>query len=757
MKVLCESLKHPQCTIEMLKLDGEIAKESTMRPLTEVLMENQKLRKLHFSFFYPDERPMEILCEGLKHPQCTIETLELDGEIAKESTMRPLIEVLRENQRLRNLHFSFYYPDEKAMEILCEGLKDPQCTIEKLQFGGEIDNESTMRHLKEVFRENQRLRNLCLSFNYTDEEAIEILCEGLKHPQCTIEMLEFSGEIDNGSTMRPLIEVLKENQRLRNLSLSFKNPDERAMEVLCEGLKHPHCTVEMLKLDGEIAKESTMRPLREVFRENQRLRNLCLSFNYPDERAMKIMCEGLKYPQCTIEMLKLGGEIDNESTMRPLTEVLRENQRLRNLCLSFKNTDERAMEVLCEGLKHPQCTIEMLQLDGDIAKESTMRHLTEVFRENQTLRELFLSLKNPDERAMKVLCEGLKHPQCPIERLMLGGEIDNESTMRPLTEALRENQRLRNLSLSFKNPDERAMEVFCEGLKHPQCTIETLELDGQIAKESTMRHLTEVFRENQTLRELFLSLKNPDERAIKVLCEGLKHPQCPIEMLVLDGEIAKESTMRPLTEVLRVNQRLRSLSLSFKNPDERAMEVLCEGLKHPQCTIELLDLDGEIAKESTLKHLTEVFRKNKTLREVLLSLKNPDERAMKVLCEGLKHPQCSIEMLQLGGEIAKESIMRPLTEVFRENQRLRKLCLSFKNPDTRIMEVLSDGLKHPQCSIEMLQLNGKYIIQNGKWNAMDQTAVVESPASVEGGVKRAASFESLQSRKRHRPNYFQNS
>ncbi|XP_070589373.1 ribonuclease inhibitor-like [Erythrolamprus reginae] len=367
MKVLCESLKHPQCTIEMLKLDGEIAKESTMRPLTEVLRENQRLRKLHFSFFYPDERPMEILCEGLKHPQCTIETLELDGEIAKESTMRPLIEVLRENQRLRNLHFSFYYPDERAMEILCEGLKDPQCTIEKLQFGGEIDNESTMRHLKEVFRENQRLRNLCLSFNCPDEEAIEILCEGLKHPQCTIEMLEFSGEIDNGSTMRPLIEVLKENQRLRNLSLSFKNPDERAMEVLCEGLKHPHCTVEMLKLDGEIAKESTMRPLREVFRENQRLRNLCLSFNYPDERAMKIMCEGLKYPQCIIEMLKLGGEIDNESTMRPLTEVLRENQRLRNLCLSFKNTDERAMEVLCEGLKYPQCTIEMLELDGEIA------------------------------------------------------------------------------------------------------------------------------------------------------------------------------------------------------------------------------------------------------------------------------------------------------------------------------------------------------------------------------------------------------
>ncbi|XP_070586742.1 NACHT, LRR and PYD domains-containing protein 12-like [Erythrolamprus reginae] len=673
----------------------------------------------------------------------------------------------RNNFQLQKEMFSYLYETQDDNFI-----KDAICSITDIDYQSNSDMELMV--LANCIQHCQNLKYLFVEGSaFVDHEETELFLPENEEWSLNerymedffkeltklknLSILSFTGWSFTESCSRHLAEVFRKNQRLKDLQLFLKDTDERAMELLCDGLQHQDCKVETLALGEEIAKESIMRPLAEVFRENQRLKKLSLSVKNPDERAMEVLCEGLKHPQCTIEILELGLEIDNESTMRPLTEVFRENQRLRKLCLSFNKPDERAMEILCEGLKHPQCKIEMLELDGDIAKESTMRHLTEVFRENQTLRELFLSLKNPDERAMKVLCEGLKHPQCPIERLMLGGEIDNESTMRPLTEALRENQRLRNLSLSFKNPDERAMEVFCEGLKHPQCTIETLELDGQIAKESTMRHLTEVFRENQTLRELFLSLKNPDERAIKVLCEGLKHPQCPIEMLVLDGEIAKESTMRPLTEVLRVNQRLRSLSLSFKNPDERAMEVLCEGLKHPQCTIELLDLDGEIAKESTLKHLTEVFRKNKTLREVLLSLKNPDERAMKVLCEGLKHPQCSIEMLQLGGEIAKESIMRPLTEVFRENQRLRKLCLSFKNPDTRIMEVLSDGLKHPQCSIEMLQLNGKYIIQNGKWNAMDQTAVVESPASVEGGVKRAASFESLQSRKRHRPNYFQNS
>uniref|UniRef100_A0A8C6VCF6 Uncharacterized protein n=1 Tax=Naja naja TaxID=35670 RepID=A0A8C6VCF6_NAJNA len=784
MEILCEGLKHPQCTLEMLELGGENAKESTMRPLTEVFRENRRLTNLCLALKNPDDRVMEVLSEGLKHPQCSIEMLQLQGEIAKESNMSHLTEVFRENQRLKKLLLTLKNPDERAMEILCEGLKHPQCTLEILVLGGENAKESTMRPLTEVFRENRRLRNLCLSLKNPDERVMEVLVEGLKHPQCSIEKLELHGEIVKESTMSHLTEVFRDNQRLKKLFLTLNNPDERALEILCEGLKHPQCTLEMLVLGGEIAKESTMRPLTEVFRENQRLNNLCLALNNPDDRVMEVLSEGLKHPQCSIEMLELGGEIAKESTIRPLSEVFRENQRLKNLCLALNNPDDRVMEVLSEGLKHPQCSIEIIRLHGEIAKESTMRHLTEVFRENQRLKNLCLTLKNQDERAMEILCEGLKHPQCALEMLELGGENAKESTMRPLTEVFRENRRLRNLCLALKNPDDRVMEVLSEGLKHPQCSIEMLQLHGEIAKESTMRRLTEVFRENRRLKKLLLTLKNPDERAMEILCEGLKHPQCTLEMLLLGGENAKESTMRPLTEVFRENRRLRNLCLALKNPDDRVMEVLSEGLKHPQCSIQMLQLHGEIAKESTMMHLTEVFRENQRLKKLLLTLKNPDERAMEILCEGLKHPQCTLEMLVLGGENAKESTMRRLTEVFKENQRLKNLCLALKNPDDRVMEVLVEGLKHPRCSIEILefsgeslsesclrylaevfrgnqrlrqlelslrnpdektmgplykglkhpecnietlQLNGKYIIQNGKWN---ETSMVQSPARI---------------------------
>ncbi|KAG8125600.1 hypothetical protein E2320_020870, partial [Naja naja] len=103
-----------------------------------------------------------------------------------------------------------------------------------------------------------------------------------------------------------------------------------------------------------------------------------------------------------------------------------------------------------------------------------------------------------------------------------------------------------------------------------------------ILSESSSRHLAEVLRKNQRLRTLSLSLNNPDDQPLKELCEGLKYPACTIETLCLSVEILSESSSRHLAE------RLRTLSLSLNNPDDQPLKELCEGLKYPACTIETL-------------------------------------------------------------------------------------------------------------------------------------------------------------------------
>ncbi|XP_032094620.1 ribonuclease inhibitor-like [Thamnophis elegans] len=147
-----------------------------------------------------------------------------------------------------------------------------------------------------------------------------------------------------------------------------------------------------------------------------------------------------------------------------------------------------------------------------------------------------------------------------------------------------------------------------------------------------------------------------------------------------------------------------------------------------------------ILTESWGRHVAEVFRINQRLREVLLETGYPDEKAMELLCNGLKHPQCTIEILRLYGMIQTESWGRHVAEVFRTNQRLRELHLKTWYPNEKAMELLCDGLKHPQCTIETLSLNTAYIIRNGKWN---ETYMVESPASTQVRVEESGKLRVL--------------
>ncbi|ETE56609.1 NACHT, LRR and PYD domains-containing protein 4E, partial [Ophiophagus hannah] len=144
---------------------------------------------------------------------------------------------------------------------------------------------------------------------------------------------------------------------------------------------------------------------------------------------------------------------------------------------------------------------------------------------------------------------------------------------------------------------------------------------------------------------LHLSLNNIDDKTMELLSDELKHPKCAIDSLRLDVDILTESYIRHLAELLRKNQRITMLDLSFKNPDDRTMELLCDGLKHPECTIEILQIAGEILAKSSMKYLAEVLRKNQSLAELHLSINNLDDKTMELLCDELKHPECAIETL----------------------------------------------------------------------------------------------------------------
>ncbi|XP_063145294.1 NACHT, LRR and PYD domains-containing protein 12-like isoform X2 [Candoia aspera] len=368
-----------------------------------------------------------------------------------------------------------------------------------------------------------------------------------------------------------------------------------------------------------------------------------------DERCMEDLFKAL----IELRNLRSLGFIEwsfTESSSRHLAEVLRKNQRLSNLELTLRNTGDRAVEFLFMGLQQPDCKVERLRVRGWFFTDSSSRHLAEVFRKNQSLRELELSLQNRGKRAVELLCEGLQHPACKIERLRFIEWSFTESSSRHLAEVLRKNQRLSNLELTLWDTGDRAVELLCRRLQQPDCKVERLRARGWFFTESSSRHLAEVFRKNQRLSNLDLTFKHTSDRAVELLCEGLQHPDCKVETLRLDTGFLTASRSWHLAEVLRRNQRLRELFLSFENKDVRAVKLLCEGLKHPECKVEKLWLHLWFLTKSCSTHLAEVLRKSQRLRELFLSFEDTENSAVKLLCEGLKHPECKVKKLQLNGK-----------------------------------------------------------------------------------------------------------
>ncbi|KAK2085822.1 NACHT, LRR and PYD domains-containing protein 3 [Saguinus oedipus] len=93
---------------------------------------------------------------------------------------------------------------------------------------------------------------------------------------------------------------------------------------------------------------------------------------------------------------------------------------------------------------------------------------------------------------------------------------------------------------------------------------------------------------NGNLTHLYLRGNALGDKGIKILCEGLLHPDCQLQVLELDSCSLTSHCCWDLSTLLTSSRSLRKLSLGNNDLGDLGVMMFCEVLKQRSCLLQNL-------------------------------------------------------------------------------------------------------------------------------------------------------------------------
>ncbi|XP_073716289.1 NACHT, LRR and PYD domains-containing protein 3-like [Misgurnus anguillicaudatus] len=181
-------------------------------------------------------------------------------------------------------------------------------------------------------------------------------------------------------------------------------------------------------------------------------------------------------------------------------------------------------EVLQKLLPVVEASRSAVLIDCGLSEKSFSDLTSVLTSKSSCLRELDLSVnKQIRYSGVKLLCDGLKNPNCKLEKLKLCGCDVTDEGCAALASALRSNSHLRDLNLSYNKLSDSGVKLICDVLKNPNCKLEKLKLCECDVTDEGCAALASALRSNPShLRELNLSMNTQIRDSGKKLLSDLK-------------------------------------------------------------------------------------------------------------------------------------------------------------------------------------------------------------------------------------------
>ncbi|XP_026082612.1 NACHT, LRR and PYD domains-containing protein 12-like isoform X2 [Carassius auratus] len=216
--------------------------------------------------------------------------------------------------------------------------------------------------------------------------------------------------------------------------------------------------------------------------------------------------------------------------------------------------------------------------------------------------------------------------------------------------------------------------------------------------------LASALRSNPShLRELNLEW-NKLGKGVKLLTDLQRNPYYKLETLRFNDMYVTAEGCAALASALRSNPS--HLNLCECNLGESGMKLLSTVLENPQCTVKTLELRNCGITAESCTALASALRSNPShLRELDLTWNHLGDTGVTLLSAGLEHSHCKLEILKLEHCAIAAEGCAALASALRSNpSHLKQLDLTWNHLGDTGVTLLSAGLENPYCKLEMLRL-----------------------------------------------------
>ncbi|XP_037258779.1 ribonuclease inhibitor isoform X1 [Falco biarmicus] len=394
-------------------------------------------------------------------------------------------------------------------------------------------SSSHCEDLSSIISMNPVLAELKLSNNEMGDAGIEYLCKGLLTPSCSLQKLWLQNCNLTGASCETLRAVLSTQPSLTELRIGDNRLGTAGVKVLCQGMMSPSCKLQKLQLDYCELTADVVEALNAALQSKPTLKELSLSNNTLGDTATKQLCRGLVESSCNLELLHLENCGITSDSCQEISAVLSSMSSLREISVGDNKIGDSGLALLCQGLMHPNCKIEKLWLwDCDLTSAGC-KYLSKLISTKETLAELSLIDNNLRDSGMEMLCQALKDPECKLQELWLRECGLTTACCKAVSSALSTNKHLKVLHMGENKLGDAGVELLCQGLLHPNCSIHTLWLGNCDITSACCETLTTIMTSKPCLTELELSQNPLDDEGVRKLSKALLNPSCNLQHLIL--------------------------------------------------------------------------------------------------------------------------------------------------------------------------------------------------------------------------------